>query len=206
MKTKLFLTLLLLICFQISYAQNEANKYDFVEIGIRSSRFLKSDFLNSAKYSDQIADPEVAIEGLMPVKTGSSFGINIKYGKGLNAKTHLIMKLGYAQREEQVICFCHICDKAPETTTLVTVNSFDLGVGARYLLMQRNDIDFQIEGSTIYSIAEGEMMYLGYYIAPMLGFKMTENIMMTTKVGFEQSFGKYSKMETFAEVGVGVRL
>lgn len=205
MKSKSIFTLILLFSFQIGYTQTDKIAADFIELGIQTKHFLQSDYLQKSEFSHLIADPMIDVEGLMPYYDHFNFSFKLKYGKVLNQRTHLITEIGYNQRAENTICFCHVCDKAAQVNTLTTVKSLDLGIGARYRIKDWNRFHVSVEGSTVFSTAtnQSKVIYFGYYLAPILGFQVSKNLMLNAKTGLEQSFGQYSKIEAFGELALG---
>jgi len=206
---KLVITILFLITqTSLLVGQQENRNEDFFEYSIRISKLRTSSFLENSTFQDQLNDPAIDDLGLMPSFTGINYAMKFKYGKSLSSDVNLLTELGYAHRNEQVIAFCHVCGFIPKPSTVAKVKSIDLGTGIRYHIEEIEKINFSIDIMLNYSfvINESDIWYLGYYISPLIEYKLDDNWRFNFNAGFEQSFKKYQKTELFLGFGTSYYL
>lgn len=204
MKNLVLVTLIHLVCYNISFSQQNA---DFFEFGIRTSRFIESDFLEKSTYRELLSDPSIEIGGYVPSLTGKNYAAKLRYGKGLSKKVHFITEIGFAIKNEQVTCFCHLCGKTSIPGTVAKIKSFDIGTGFRYQFLEWNKLLLSVDGvvSYAFSITKSGARSLGCYLNPVIEYQLTPRLNINTKFGVEQSFGRYNKKERFLELGVNYR-
>jgi len=207
MKKYVLIVLVNLMLFNFCKGQNATN-LDFFEIGIRSGKFIESQYLENSSYQDQLSDPKVEVQGFIASATGRNYAAKIRYGKSILNNAHLIGELSFTTRDEQVICFCHICDKASRPSTLVNVNSLDLGTGFRYQIVEHKKIKLLVEGIGHLSIRsnESDAGYFGYSIHPIIQYELDERLNINLRYGFEQSFGEYKRKERYFELAFNYQI
>lgn len=182
----------------------DTSSKDFFEIGFKSGKFLESSFLENSRYHGELSDPNEELVGFTASPTGKIYSTKLRYGKKVFKNGHLIAELGYSKLQEQVNCFCHICDKVSIPTTLVKLNAINAGIGTRYQILKIKRFDLSIEGIASFSflINEPDVKYFGYSIHPFVGYQLSENININLKYGYEASFKNYEKREKYFELAI----
>ena len=172
------------------------------------SKFIRSSFIENSKYQNQLSDPNTEIEGLIASPTGRNYSAKLRYGKKVFRNTHLITEIGYANINEQVVCFCHVCDKNSNPTTLVILNSINAGIGIRYQIVEFKKISFSFEAIGNYSLLvnESDIKYFGYSIHPLVQYELNEKLEVNIKYGYEQSFKEYEKKERYIELAINYNI
>jgi len=203
MSKNIFNILGLFLLFINSSAGQVFEKDEFIEVGLRVSKFIDSSFLINSRFRNQIKDPNVEIEGLKPSTEGKNYSLRFRYGNLLTQKTFLVNEIGFAARDEQAICFCHVCDKIAISNSLTTVFSLDAGVGLRHFITSIKDVTIFVEGMSNLSITtnESNLFYVGYSVHPILQYDLFRNLELNIKLGVEQSFIGYQKLERYFEIG-----
>lgn len=198
---------LTLLAFNFCYGQN-SNSQDFFELGFRYSKFIESSFLENSKYKDELSDPNTEIEGIIASPTGNNLSIKFRYGKKIFNKVHLISEFGYSHLNEQVICFCHACDKVSNPSTLVSLNAINIGLGTRYSFLNINNfhLAFDLIGNYSSIINESGISYIGVSVQPLIEYEINKKININLKLGFEESFKDYQKKEKYIEFAVKYKI
>lgn len=207
MKKTLAAFALSLLLINLSFGQDTETS-DFFELGLKSSSFIESSFLENSKYREQLSDPNTEAIGLMASPTGKIYSAKLRYGKTIFSKTHLITELGFSKLDEQVMCFCHVCDKIANASTLVSLNAINAGIGIRNQILKMNNLNFSIEAIGNYSILSNEsgITYFGYAIQPVFGYQFNERLSTNFKIGYEQSFNDYNKKEKYFEFAINYQI
>lgn len=187
----------------ISFSQG-SNSIDFLEFGIKSSKFIESSFLQNSKYQSELDNPNIEVIGFVASPTGTNYSAILRYGKKVFNNAHLVALLGFSVLNEQVVCFCHICDKISRPSTLVRLNSFSSGLGLRYEVLQieRFNLSFEAIGNYSFLTNESDVEYFGYAISSLIGYQINDSLKFNLKYGREQSFNSYQKKEHFFELGI----
>ncbi len=185
-----------------------SNSSDFIELGIRSSKFIESTFLENSIYQSELSDPGLVDIGYLASPTGNNYSAKFRYGKRLFSNVHLITEVGISIFNEQVVCFCHACDKISIPSTLVSLNSINAGIGVRYQIFKIDKIKFSIETIGSYSFISNEsgLKYFGYSIHPFIGYRIKKGLNINLKIGYEESFKDYEKKERFVELALNYLL
>jgi len=182
------------------------NSGDFFELGIKTSKFIESSFLENSKYKGELSDPNTEQQGWIASPTGRNFSAKFRYGKRIFPKTFLISEFGFTRLNEQVRCFCTslVCDKLDVTSTLVSLNAINIGIGTRYQVFNFNKFSFSFDLIGTYSFLTNEpgVKYFGYSVHPILGFEISKRLIINLKYGFEQSFNAYQKKEKYFELAI----
>jgi len=195
--------LLMNLCFGQGFESN-----DFFEVGLRTSNFTETSFLENSEFQKELTDPDTEVEGLRPSPTGTNFSVKLRYGKKIFSKIHLIGEVGFSWLNEEVVCFCHVCDKISNPTTLVTLNAINTGLGARYQIIKVERLSLSIDAIGTFSFLTNvaDVQYYGFLVQPFIEYQLSKNLSINLKYGFEQSFNDYQKKEKYVEVGINYRL
>ncbi len=202
----LFVSLLYFNSSSAQVTQQTGNYY--LELSIRSGNTLKSNYLEHSRFSNLLSDPTEEIEGIKQHWTGLNFGIGLLAGKKLSYKLHLIGNLQFNRRPENVICFCHACDKISLPNRLTNLNIFTLGTGLRYKFHSTNKYNFYLQGNTIFGVAIDvkSYTYFGLSFAPIVEFPMSDKFDLIAKLGVENSFLVFKSVVLFLELGAKLNL
>lgn len=181
---------------------------DFFELGIKSSKFIESSFLENSKYQKELSDPNTEIEGLIASPTGRNYSANFRYGKEMFSKVHLLGEFGFSKLNEQVLCFCHVCDKVSNPSTLVSLNAINVGVGTRYHIFKIKKINFALDaiGNFSFLTNESGIKYFGYALHPFVEYPISKNLNINLKFGYEESFKNYQKKEKSFEFAMNYQI
>jgi len=195
-----FSVLTLSISVNIEGQNLDSNK--FFEFGFRTSKFFKTSFLSNSRFKDQIKDPTTEVEGLIPSNEGRNYSLKLRYGTQIKPRTQLISEFGFAIRDEQAVCFCHVCDKIAKSNSLTKLFSFDTGLGIRYFIGRFKRFNFSVEAfnNISFTANESNLFYYGYSINPIIDLAVNDKIKLLLKYGFEQSFSSYEKKERYFEI------
>ena len=198
---------LILLVFNFCWGQN-SNSQDFFELGVRYSQFIKSSFLENSNFKDELSDPNTEIEGIIASPTGNNYSLKFRYGKKIAKNAHLIVEFGYSHLNEQVICFCHVCDKISNPSTLVSLNSVNIGLGTRYEFLHINKFHLALDLIGQYSsvINESEINYFGFSVQPLIEYEINKKLNINLKLGFEESFKDYQKQEKYIEFAIKYKI
>ncbi len=178
------------------------NNGDFFELGVKSGKFIESSFLVNSRYQSELSDPAIEDVGLLPSSTGKNYSAKLRYGKKIFTNAHLVGEFGFSRLNEQVLCFCHFCDKIAGPFTLVSLNAIHAGIGGRYRVVQIKRFSLSLEAIGSYSLLtnESDVKYFGYSIHPMAEYRISEKLRVNLKYGYEQSFNDYEKRVKYVEL------
>jgi len=207
MKLFIFGVIVNILLLNICVGQNSESS-DFLELGIKSGNFIESSFLENSRFQSELSDPLIESVGLVASPTSSIFSAKFRFGKKVSTKFHFISELGFSKYDEQVVCFCHYCDKVLLSTTLVSLNSVNAGIGARYEVLALKNFNISLESIASYSLVinESGTEYFGYSIHPIFGYQLSKIVNFNLKMGYEESFGDYTKKEKYLELGINYQL
>jgi len=207
MKYQITAILLSLFLTNTGFGQDNSKK-NFIEFGVQIGQFIESPFLENSSYNSQLSN-RTELAGWIASPIGSTYAAKLRYGRNIESQLYVIGEIGYATRNEEVDCFCHLCDKGYQPPILTKVNSLDIGIGARYEYLTVKDFNFLVEGISHYSFSTNELNrtnFLGYRISPvMIAYVFSESLSANLKYSFEQSFGDYKKAEQSLELAVNYR-
>ena len=200
---RLFLSLVFFLGANFCFCQNEYRKSDFFEIGFYQSTFTDSDFLRNPVFEEISGDPLIDPIGVESLSDGREFGLNIKFGRQVFRKFRLVSQLGYSRRDEKIGCWCHFCDKF-QIEDALKIHSLEFGIGGRYALLQKSDINFSIESLAQYSISlnRDNIRYFNVSLSPVLGFDVSKSVQVNLKMIFEKSFYRYDKNDLPIEIAI----
>ena len=195
--------LLINLCFAQRFESN-----DFLELGFRTGNFTESSFLETTDFQNQLADPNTDIEGLLASPTGRNYSAKFRYGKKLFPNFHLISEVGLTKLNEEVVCFCVVCDKPYEPFIFATFYAVNTGLGARYQVIKINRLSFSIDaiGSFSFLTNESDVQYYGFLVQPFVEYQLSKNLSINLKYGYEQSFNDYQKKEKYVEFAINYQL
>ncbi len=200
---RLFLSFVFFLFANCCFCQNESVKTDFFEIGFYQSTNSNSDFLQNPVFEEISGDPLIDPIGVESLNDAREFGLNIKFGKQVFRNFRLIPQMGYSRRDEKIGCWCHFCDKF-QIEDVLKIHSLEFGIGGRYALLQKSDINFSIESIAQYSISlnRDNIRYFNVSLSPVLGFDVSKSVQVNLKIIFEKSFYRYDKNDLPIEIAI----
>ena len=195
--------LMLNFCFAQEFESD-----DFFELGFRKSSFIESTFLETSDFQGVLSDPNIESVGFLASPTGKNYSLKFRYGKMILPKMHLIGEVGFSKLNEEIICFCHLCDKLSIPTNLVNLNAINMGLGARYQIFNIKRISFSIDaiGSFSFLTNEPDVQYYGFLVQPFVEYQLSNKLRINLKYGYEQSFNDYQKKEKYVEIAINYQL